>query len=369
MDTFDCIVVGAGPAGTTIARQTARGGFKTLLIDKEFLPRYKPCGGAITPALSRFLDIDFSKTVERVATGVTFFSRNSRPYTLYPDEMRINMVSRGAFDFLLAGEAIHAGAYLMDATMVRSVEETNGYVRVTTDKGVTLSGKVVVGADGARSIVARAAGLQRPLCGFSIEGELYTDDPGILEEYGDRVFFGFGFTEGGYGWVFPKKDHFSVGVITTRNRLQGMVSIYEQFKASFDFLKRVTEKIRRGWFIPFNRGSRPLNTRRICLAGDAASLVDPFSGEGIYYAIRSGLIAAEIIRSELSGEGLLSARYTKEIDKQIVKDFFYARRFAGLFFKAPSLFYQKSKVIRAYTRLANRQIRYCDVLREALTAP
>ena len=368
MGKFDCIVVGAGPAGATVARQTALRGLKTLLVEKESLPRYKSCGGALPSAAEKILDFDFAQTVERVVTSVTFLSRDDDPYTFYPDGMRVYMVSRDAFDLRLVEEAVRAGAYLMDATRIRSLEETRESVRVTTDGGRTFTGRVAVGADGARGLVATAVGLQRPLCGFSIEGELYADDHEVLEKHRDQVLFGFGFIGGGYGWVFPKKDHFSVGIGTMRSRLPGMTSLYEQFKQSFGCLKKTHEKVRRGWFVPFNSGPRLLNTRRVCLAGDAASLVDPLSGEGIYYAIRSGLVAADAICSELPKYGWLSNQYTDQINRDIVRDFFYARKFAGIFFKAPSFFYQKNRVIDAYVRLANRDIRYRNLFKDFMVA-
>ena len=368
MDKFDCIVVGAGPAGTTAARQAALRGLKTLLLEKESLPRYKSCGGAIPSVLERILGIDPTRTVERVVTGVTFHSRDDDSYTFYPDGMRVHMVSRDAFDFLLAEEAVRAGAHLMDGTTVRSLEETKGSVRVTTEKGYTYTGSVVVGADGARGVVAKAAGMQRPLCGFSIEGELYPERSEALDKYKDQVLFGFGYIGGGYGWIFPKKDHFSVGIGTMQSRLPGMNSLYEQFKQSFDCLKGTYEKVRHGWFIPFNSGPRSLNTPRVCLAGDAASLVDPLSGEGIYYAVRSGFVAADAICSELPKYGRLSNRYTDQINRDIVKDFFYARKFASFFFRAPSFFYRKNRVINAYVRLANRDIRYRNLFKDLLIA-
>ena len=338
MGKFDCIVVGAGPAGATVARQTALRGLKTLLVEKEALPRYKSCGGALSSAAEKILDFDFAQTVERVVTSVTFLSRDDDPYTFCPDGMRVYMVSRDAFDFRLVEEAVRAGAYLMDATAIRSLEETREFVRVTTDGGRAFTSRIVVGADGARGVVATAAGLQRPLCGFSIEGELYAEDHEVLEKHRDQVLFGFDYVRGGYGWIFPKADHFSVGIGTMQSRLPGMISLYEQFKQSFDCLKKTCEKVRRGWFVPFNNGPRLLNTRRVCLAGDAASLVDPLSGEGIYYAIRSGLLAADAICSELPKHGWLSSQYTDEINGDIVKDFFYARKFAGYLLQSSFLF-------------------------------
>ncbi len=363
-DKFDCIVVGAGPAGATVARQTALKGFKTLLVEKESLPRYKTCGGAVPAAIEQLLGFDFSRSVDKVATGATFVTRGDDPRTVHPEGLKVYLVARDAFDFLLVEEAVRAGARFAEETAVRSLEESMGSVRVTTDKGAVFSADVVVGADGARSVVAKAAGLQVPKCGLSMEGELYPVSPEILEKHGEQILFGFGFIGDGYGWVFPKKDHFSVGIGTHRSRVPGMASLYEEFKGSFDHLKGTLEKVRRGWFLPFNNGPRPLNTRRVCLAGDAASLVDPFSGEGIYYAVQSGFIAAETICSEIPNDGSLSDRYTDRINEEIVIDFSYARRLAMFFFRAPAFFYQRNRVVRAYVRLANRHTQYRNLFEE-----
>ena len=126
--------------------------------------------------------------------------------------------------------------------------------------------------------------------------------------------------------------------------------------------------MRKGWFLPYSKGPRVLNTRRVCLAGDAASLIDPLSGEGIYYAVQSGLIAAETICSEVPENGLLSNLYTERINKEIVKDFSYAKRLAIFFFKAPAFFYHRNRVVRAYVRLANKDTRYRNLFKELVRA-
>ncbi len=365
MDRYDCIVVGAGPAGATVARHSALKGLKTLLIEKESLPRYKPCGGATTPAIKQLLGLDHLAVVERVVKGVTFLSRNEpEHHVFYPNGMRVEMVSRGDFDHHLVKGALQAGATLMEKTRITSVEESSGQVTVRTDRREALTGLVVVGADGAKSVVARAAGLHRGPGGVGVEAELYPRDTGILEQYADRAFFGFGFIPKGYGWVFPKKDHFSVGIATTREHMPGITSLYRQFVNHFEFLGDVKDESLRGWFVPFCKGPGLLNTRRVCLTGDAAGLVDPFSGEGIYYAVLSGIIAAGTIANELEEHGSLSKKYTKEINRQIVKDFTYAKWCADIYFMSPSFFYRRDRVIGAFTRLSNKETRYRNIFNE-----
>lgn len=365
MDRYDCVIVGAGPGGATFARKSALEGFKTLLIDKESFPRNKVCGGGVTPAIRRLLDFDHHGVVERTVRGITFLSLDeAEDCTWYPDGMEVDMVSRSEFDHHLVKQAADAGAVLVEKTKVVSVRESTRNVTVITERGDEITAPVVIGADGARSVVAGGAGLGRGYGGTALEAEIYPRDKGILDEFGDRAVFGFGFIPRGYGWVFPKKDHFSVGIGTTHGRMPELVSLYRRFRDRFDFLKDADEGERRGWFIPFCRDSGPMNTHRICLVGDSAHLVDPFSGEGIYYAVLSASIAAGTVLEELRKEGRLSRRYTKEVTKRVTKDYGYARWCFDIFYASPSFFYKRARVIRALTRLSNKEMRYRDIFRE-----
>jgi len=146
--------------------------------------------------------------------------------------------------------------------------------------------------------------------------------------------------------------------------MPGLISLYRQFRDRFDFLKEADEGERRGWFIPFCRDSESMNTHRICLVGGSAHLVDPFSGEGIYYAVLSATIAAETVLEEFREKGRLSQRYTKEVRKRITKDYGYARWCFDIFYASPSFFYKKARVIRALTRLSNKEIQYRDIFTE-----
>ncbi|MDD3845198.1 MAG: geranylgeranyl reductase family protein [Syntrophorhabdaceae bacterium] len=365
MDQYDCVIVGAGPAGATFARRSALKGRKTLLIEKESLPRKKVCGGAVTPAIRDLFDFDHHGTVERVVRGIAFVSRDeTEDCSYYCDNMAVEMVSRRDFDHYLVRKAVDAGAVLAEKTRVISVKESAGYVTVVTDKGDAIAAPILIGADGARSIVAGSSGLGKGHGGIALEAEVYPRNKDVLDEHGSHAVFGFGFIPKGYGWVFPKKDHFSVGIGTVREHMPGLISLYRQFKARFDFLTDAVESDRRGWFIPFCNSSGSMNTHRICLVGDSAHLVDPFSGEGIYYAVLSAAIAAETVFEELEKQGRLSQRYTKEIAKRITKDFGHARRYLDIFHTSPSFFYKKEKVIRALTRLSNKEIKYGDIFKE-----
>ena len=364
MERYDCVVVGAGPGGSIFARNAAQKGFKTLIIEKETLPRYKSCGGGLTHAIKKIVDFDYSEMIERSPTGVAFISRDEDGILDYPNSMPVDMISRQKFDHYLVKQALTAGSELLENTKVISVVESKDRVTLKTRGGDAIEALLVIGADGALSVVARAAGLDKRKGGIAIEAEIYPRDPGALEEHGSRTIFGFGFLKNGYGWIFPKKDHFSVGIGTGMERMPGLLSLYKQFTDRFDFLKGEKEDERRGWFIPYSRGSQTINTRRICLVGDSGYLVDPFSGEGIYPAILSGMIASEIACDEIMKKGRLSRKYSREIKKSITGDYFYAWLCSEIFYARPSFFYRKRRVIDALTRLSKKEIRYRDVLNE-----
>jgi len=363
--TYDVIVVGAGPAGSTVARRTAARGLSTCLIEQHVLPRYKPCGGGLYPALRRWLETDYSDLVERVATTVTFVSGSGRFLRRDTGDIHLEMVDRAAFDHRLVREAVRAGAVLREGVRVIALRTRGDHVEVESASGRCWQARIVVGADGAQSTVARAAALEGPAPGLALEAELYPRDPAALASFGHHVFFGFSDVPDGYGWVFPKRDHFSVGVASLRSRLPGLVPAFVRFKRRFPFLDGAKQRLRCGCRLPFNRGFRRLNTARVCLVGDAAGLVDPFTGEGIYHAVRSGILAADLIAEALDGKGFFVEEYTRRVNEELVRELVSARRLSSLFFRCPSLFYRSETMIRLLGEVASERLSYRELLPEA----
>lgn len=360
--TYDAIIIGAGPAGATAASRMARKGLLTLLIEKERLPRYMACGGGLTQAVTKHIDFDYSATVERVVTGVTLSYKQVPEYKLCPPGLKIEMVSRNRFDNQAVEEAVRSGTKLIEGIKVVAVEEGRMEAAVRTEGGETFQGQIVVGADGSNSVAAQAAGLKGNQCGIALAGEMYPVDGTIPDTFSNRIFFRFGDIQNGYGWIFPKSDHYSIGVLTRSSRYSAFSPVYEHFKEHFPFLKSAEERIKCGRLLSFNRGYRTLNTKRICLVGDAASLVDPLTGEGISHALHSGVIAADVICSSLNKSGFLTEKYTRDINEQIVEDFIHAMWLARLFYRFPSLLYISKKYVREIVQLINGEARYRDFI-------
>lgn len=338
---YDVIVVGAGPGGSTAAYHLARAGLKTLLLEKEKMPRYKPCGGGVTAKVKGALDCDISPTIEQTITGASVAYGTERMRLSFKEPVAW-CVMRDKFDFFLAQRAADAGAEVREAHPVKDVEFDAGGANVHT-RGETLHAQMVVGADGVNGIVRRAAGFpaHRRL-GVALEAEMEAPDT-VLEEWQRVLHFDFGAIAWGYAWIFPKADHLSAGIgaLIRRNCRPDLRAELARYVGMEPSLHAAKERLTRGHRVPLGGQFDTYHGRRVLLVGDAAGVVDPFTAEGIYYAIRSGQIAAEeIVRAFQRGAGLDVSPYTGRINAEINSDFRYAWVLTQIFFRTPHLSYR-----------------------------
>ena len=292
VERFDVLVVGAGPAGSAAALRLARAGARVLLADRQRFPRDKPCGGGLTGRALRFAPCDVSPVVEHVVDRFELGLRYRKRFSRRSDEPLVLMTSRRRLDAFLAEQAALAGAVFRDGVTVGGLsvgpdgaEATVGGVRVRAD--------ALVAADGANGTTARAGGVEPELLrGVALEGNVAHADVDAARYEGLAV-IEIGVVRGGYGWVFPKGDHVNVGVggwggegPRLRAHLAGLCEAHGIDPAA---LRDV-----RGHRLPMRLG--PLASRgRTLLVGDAAGLVDPLSGDGMYEAFVSAKLAAEAI--------------------------------------------------------------------------
>ncbi len=331
---------------------------KVLVVEKERLPRYKACGGAIPrPTLERF-PFAFDEVV-RAAPAEARFEFPGLPAVdaALPDQPVV-MVMRSEFDsFLLA----RSGAEVLDGTAVSEVSETARAVQARAN-GRLLTARYLVGADGAVSRVARLLGLrQNAQLGGAIEAEVpMGDDKALRASCGRRALFSLGVIACGYAWVFPKGDGLSVGICQLR---RGRADLRAILKREMARLGIGLEGIRlHGHSLPYyqapnwpfwrHQPQERLSTRRCVLVGDAAGLVDPLVGEGIRYALSSGQLAAKaILEDDLSN-------YEAVIWDQFGHSLATAGLTAHLFFRWPAICYKLAIVNPATIRL------FLDVLTE-----
>jgi geranylgeranyl reductase family protein len=295
MTALSVAVVGAGPAGSTAARLLAEGGADVTLFEAARL-RPKLCGGGLTPKAQRLVPAAALVTVDRRVDRVELRGGHLPPLRLHVPQAPIAMVERPRFDLALAEAAAAAGATIRDREPVRGVVEAGDGVTLRTDRG-EVRFDALIGADGEPSRIARCLGLggaaRRRALAIEVDlpfAERLPVDKAILDY---RV-------PGGFAWYFPKGDHANLGIGSYRaSRHASLRAELRRFVNDLGFdpdQGRV-----QGHWIPAGLRRGPLATPRVLLAGDAAATADPFFGEGISYAVLSGVVAAQAIGDWATG--------------------------------------------------------------------
>ena len=312
---YDVIVVGAGPAGSTTARESASQGLSVLMLDKAEFPRDKPCGGAVSPRAAELLPFDIKPVVERVAFGMHLTVRQSNGFTRRSPRELTSLTQRINLDSFLLDRALDAGAVLRQRAPVREVERYPSHVVIRT-ADETFEGRTLVAADGANGRTAKLAGVNAALIhGIALEGNV-TPRGEFPKKWKDVLGLDFGGIPGGYGWIFPKGDHLNIGLggwkylgPSLRQRLEKLVRFYGFDTADFWGL--------RGHHLPIRRRASPLMDGNLLLVGDAGGLLDPLTGEGIYAAIWSGRAAARHLAAYVSGEVTDLEGYRLEVERGV----------------------------------------------------
>ena len=344
---FDVVVIGGGPAGATAAEDLARSGKKVAIIDRE--GRVKPCGGAIPPRLIEDFLIPDEQLVAKVTTA-RMISPTGRQVDIPIENGFVGMVDRKDFDPFLRQRARQAGAHSITGTYLR-IERDLGQTNViyrdkTTGEERTLPTRLIIGADGARSKVAKSEVPGGDKIPYVIAYHEIIEAPTASALYDPvrcDVSYDGTISPDFYGWVFPHGKSTSVGMGT------GIEGI-DLKKATADLrtasgLNECKTIRREGAPIPLKPMDRWDNGRDVILAGDAAGVVAPSSGEGIYYAMLSGRVAATAACTFLA-----SGR---------VKDFLLARK---LFMREhKSVFKVLGAMQNAYYRDDDRRERFVSL--------
>jgi geranylgeranyl reductase family protein len=312
MERLDLIIVGAGPAGSVAAYTAAKLGLTTLLIEKEMMPRYKPCGGGLTPKAIDFLearDLLDKNVVERKCREMKIFAPNIE-FTITCKKEMVTLVDRSKFDLSLVRKAERKGAMFNEGEKVKGLHVSSDGVEVVTTRGRYLS-KALIGADGVNSIVAKLTNLRKRWKPDEVWLALETTLPLMksLDQSCIRIYFGD--TYSGYGWIFPKKDVVSIGLC---GRLAEFINPRERFLKFVQAKYAKRDNLRyHAHLIPLGGIWRENNvyTHRVLLIGDAAGFVDPLTGEGIYHAMLSGEVAAHTI-SEANQNGVFTAQFLRK---------------------------------------------------------
>ncbi|MAI57962.1 MAG: geranylgeranyl diphosphate reductase [Rhodobacteraceae bacterium] len=291
---FDVVVIGGGPSGATAAQDLAGNGHKVALLDRA--GRIKPCGGAIPPRLVADFDIPEAQLVARITTA-RMVSPTQRSVDIPIENGYVGMIDREHFDEFLRIRAQSAGAERFTGNF-RRIERENGHAIVyykdkLSGNEVNLKTKLIIGADGARSNVARAEVPGGNKIPYVIAYHEIIEAPEGGSSYDPRrcdVIYDGDISPDFYGWVFPHGHSASVGMGTGKEGVDLKDATAKLRKASgLDTCKTIRKE---GAPIPLKPLDRWDNGNDVVLAGDAAGVVAPSSGEGIYYAMVGGRVAA-----------------------------------------------------------------------------
>lgn len=383
----DVIVVGGGPAGATAASELARKGFDVILFERRRLPRFKACGGCLSPRVVDTLGFDLQEVIEEVIYHATFTYRGTDPFSISSTDPMGYMVERSRFDYLLCRKAVEAGAKLREGEEVRKIQLRGEGIETTTSKATYLA-RFVIGADGANSVVRRKLILEhQPASLLAFEGRIAL--PKGHEALRGRVLIDFGLIPGGYAWAFPKADHVNIGIMGPTSQARRLKGLLFRFLEGHEVFAGYRMELLQGAFISAYAGRpRRVMGPRAFLIGDAAFLADPLLGEGIYYAVKSAQLASRWATKALlegdqqlwelqgvvepgSGDGGKTPlrTYQTMIAKEIDAEFRTALRFSKLASWLPRLSYKALKrrpgAVLAYADLLRGKGTYEGLLRQA----
>jgi geranylgeranyl reductase family protein len=367
--TYDVIVVGMGPAGATAAAALSRGGLAVLGLDKESHPRYKVCGGGLSARIDYVLEPGFRSVVEQSVNGVQFVYRGQDPLHIQSTRPIAYMVMRDRFDHYLVQEAVQAGTHIRTGQGVVEIKQDQQDVEVATDQG-RYRAKIVIGADGANSLVARRFFPKRSQYRApALESEVSI---GCGQHFpaATTILVDVGVARQGYGWIFPKRECLSVGIGEFRRKATSLRATFDRFVTDERGLTGRTVPRPAGHPIPVyaesegrdQEGTSRFVAGRAVLVGDAAHLVDPLFGEGIYYAIRSGQLAARAILAHQGDYQESLSAYEAALELEILPDFRVTARIARVIYAFPRLAF---KLLRRYQDVVQD---YFEVLQGRTTA-
>lgn len=362
---YDVLVVGMGPAGSTAAYELSRAGLSVLALDKQAHPRYKVCGGGLSLRIDRILDADFKSVVEHTIYGVQFAYRGEAPFLIESSTPIAYMVMRDRFDFFLVEKARRAGTEIHEGEQAVMFRQRYDGIEVTTDKG-RYHARVLIGADGANSLVAQQLFPGRDMKRMpTLESEVVIGrDPHYPGE--GKILIDLGATAKGYAWIFPKRERLSIGVAEFRGKASSPKQIFQRFIRDEKGLASWTVPQPAGHPLPLfhgnggflhRSGTSKLVAGRAMLVGDAGHLVDPLFGEGIYYAVRSGQMAAATVLSTFHDRHRSLLEYELAVGREIYAEFRIASRLARIVYSFPRLCH---RLITRYQGVINL---YYDVLR------
>ena len=333
----DTLVIGAGPAGAAAAFHLAERGRSVVVLERECSGRSKPCGGGMAASVQRWFPFDLSPAVDQIIREVRFTWTLEDPVEAsLPGEAPFWIVRRAVLDAFLAEQAARAGATFHFSTEATSVERKGDLWLVWDQQGEPWRARSLLIADGSSSALAGNLGLGPPRPRYastlSVEVECAIGEPEV-------AYFDFGSVPQGFCWAFPRHKGYSIGLGTFIGQAdvdgeEVLQRLLPSLGLPPDAGRRKPSRLRI-W-----DGHYPLDGAGLLVAGDAASLCDPFLAEGLRPSLMSGFRAAEGLHAWLGGDPQALKAYTAIMRSDWGDSMAWGKRIAQVFYRLPRVGYQ-----------------------------
>jgi len=295
--SYDVAIVGAGPAGSTAAYHLATGGASVLLLDKSTFPRDKPCGGGVTARAARLLPFSIEPVVEDVVDRLECGLRNRHRITRRARGPLVYMTQRRRLDHFLLERAADAGVEVREGETADARE---------------LDARIVIGADGCNGASAKQLGLAEGIFhGVALEAN-YPHEA----RWAGAMAVEIAVIRGGYGWIFPKGDHVNVGVGGNPEEGPRLRAELRRMCETYGIDPDAASDIR-GYRLPQRLPGSKLARGKTAVIGDAAGLVDPFTGDGMYEAFLSARLVSDAALDVLAGRAENLDAYHAAVERRI----------------------------------------------------
>jgi geranylgeranyl reductase family protein len=356
-DEWDVAVIGAGPAGLAAASAAAAAGARTIVLERAEHPRYKTCGGGLIGASRAAAGALIDVPARDEIRSATVTLRGGQEFTRACDEPLLAMVVRDEFDAALLKRAEENGAQIRQRAQVRAIDQADGRATARLADGTEVCARAIIGADGSSGVTARHVGAEFDQVDLGLELEIAV--PGsVAARWAGRVLLDWGKIPASYGWVFPKGERLTVGVIAARG----------QGGATKDYLREFVDRLGLGGYEAVQDSGHltrcrtdgsPLRQGQVIVAGDAAGLLDPWTREGISFALRSGALAGEYAaRADLDG-------YVAAINARLVPDMRAGRTLLTAFTRHTGTFHKglsTPKGWRAFVKMCRSEISLSELV-------
>lgn len=330
MRKYDVVIIGSGPAGSTAGYILASKGLDVLIVEKEKHPRKKICGGLLTEKTLLLIYEIFGDNDAQLK------NRDIIDYSSYEYELILKngerkkytttngyyFVKRDMYDYYLVKKSVDVGAELIENNKITNIKLKNNTVLINNHY---VKYDYLISADGVNSIIrnkyflSKIHDLKEWYYNLGITIQIIVERENISPQiYHPQMYF----TEikEGYAWMFPNKDQMILGIIGILGKKEDIKKTFFNFINKFEIKK--DQKIDFS-LLPYGYYINNIVKNNILLTGDAAGLVDPFTGEGIYYAQKSGILASQTILGNIE-QGIPLSKYQKDIENEIISNFQYS---------------------------------------------